>query len=188
MNEKLNEILDKIDDELFELNIDAEIKSDKIIWKDNFGAENYINLNASDKYGENLAWWKFNEAGKDIVMFTKEDFVVTWKPSPLNNMGMSSECIYLKFCREILVVAYQDKHRQRVFSINTTTLEVRQLYHCGKIGVAIWNDLLFVKDYDRNECFSVNLHIPLLEKVKTQEQSLKSNHIFLHTSFGIDKF
>ena len=39
MNEKQNNILDKIDDELFHLNFDSEIKSDKIFWKDSFGAE-----------------------------------------------------------------------------------------------------------------------------------------------------
>ncbi|UOE37014.1 hypothetical protein [Chryseobacterium oryzae] len=185
---QIQEILNQIEEELFSLNIDVEIKSNTIEWKDNFGAENYIDINYCAKYLENLAWWKFNDSGKDLVMFTKNNFIISWDPTPLNNMGQSFGCIYLKFCREILVIAYQDKSTQRVFSINTNNLDIRQLYCCNKIGVAIWRDSLFIKDYDRNECFSVNLHMPLIEKTFHKEESLKSNQIYLSTSNGIERF
>lgn len=120
-------------------------------------------------------------------MFIKDTFIINWIPS-LNSMGMSTSCIYLKFSGNILVVAYQDKSTQRVFSLNITNLEVKELYHCCKIGVVINNDYLYIKDYQKNELFSVNLHIPLLEKRIENEQSLKSNQIYLYTRDGLDKF
>jgi len=188
MNENNNEILEIIQDELFFINIDSEIKSNKLVWNDNLGAENFVKAEYCDKsYNNCIAWWKFNEVGKDLVMFTKDAFIINWIPS-LNSMGMSTSCIYLKFSGNILVVAYQDKNIQRVFSLNITNLEVKELYHCSKIGVIINNDYLYIKDYEKNECFSVNLHIPLLEKRIEHEQSLKSNQIYLHTRDGLDKF
>lgn len=186
-NQHIPEIFNQIEEELFALNIDVEIKSNKIEWKDNFGAENYIELKYCDKFLNDIAWWKFNQVGKDLVMFTKSNYLVSWYP-PLDNMNMSFGCIYLKFCREILVVAFSDKHGQKVFSININNMEFRQLYCCDKIGVAIWKDLLFIKDYNRNECFAVNLHIPLIEKSILKEETLKLNQIYLSTSKGIDKF
>lgn len=181
-------MLDEIYEELFHLNYNSEIKKDKIYWKDSFGAENYIDINYTDEYNNNLAWWKFNEGGKDLVMFTRGNFVINWHPLPLNNMGMSSGCIYLKFSREILVVAYQDKHCQRVFSINTINLDYKQIYYCQKVGLSVHNDMLYIKDFNRNEYFFFNLHIPLIEKHFCQEQSLKVNQISLYTSDGVIKY
>ena len=150
--------------------------------------KNYVDIRYADEYNNNLAWWKFNDIGKDLVMFTKGNFVISWNPSPLNNMGMSSGCIYLKFSGQILVIAYQDKSCQRVFSINTVNLDVKQLYYCQKVGLSVHKDMLYIKDFDRDEYFFFNLHIPLIEKCFCHEQSLKVNQISIYTSSGIIKY
>lgn len=172
----MNEILNLIDDELFQQNIDSEITSDKIEWKDNFGAENEIIINFCDRYLDNLAWWKFNSAGKDLVMFTQDNFLVSWQP-PLNNMGISLGCKYLKFHKSKLVVAYQDKHYQRLYSLNTKDLKATELYLCRKLHVTLIDNILFIKDDEKNVYLSVNLDSDLNVKTFHDEAFFKLNGI-----------
>lgn len=49
MKDDNNEILEIIQDELFFINIDSEIKSNKLVWNDNLGAENFVKAEYCDK-------------------------------------------------------------------------------------------------------------------------------------------
>lgn len=126
------EILDIIEEELFQDNIDTELKDDCIYWKDNFGAENEIQLKQTAINGNLIAWWQQNEVGKELVRIRIENgVIINWRP-PINTMGLGSGgCTIIKFYHHLLVIKYRDKHRHRIFIIDTNTILVEEI---GKDG------------------------------------------------------
>ncbi|MFY7729093.1 MAG: hypothetical protein ACOVRN_06235 [Flavobacterium sp.] len=181
----LNELLDKIDDELFADNIDTEIVGDKIIWRDNFHTENYVDIKYTDYSGCKFAWWQFNSSGKDIVRVCNGDFIHNWRPK-LNNMGGTLGCIYLKFYENLLFVAYPDKDGDRLYAFDTKQVKTNEVHYCGIIGVCIYNDLLFVKDYNKKEVFYMDLKLPLLEKVNISEEEVRNLGIKFDNKYGME--
>ena len=121
-------ILDIIEEELFQDNIDTQLKDNCIYWKDNFGAENEIHANQIAANGRLIAWWQKNEVGKELVRIKVSDnIIVNWRP-PINTMGLgSSGCDVIKFYHQFLVIKYKDKHRYRIFIIDTSTMQIEEI-------------------------------------------------------------
>ena len=122
------DILDIIDEELFQDNIDTEFKDDCISWKDNSGAENEIQFKQTARNGNLIAWWQQNEVGEELVRIKRENgIIINWRP-PINTMGLSSGgCNIIKFYHQLLVIKYRDKHRHRIFIIDTNTILVEEI-------------------------------------------------------------
>jgi len=122
------DLLDLIAEELFLDNIDTEKRGDTLYWKDNMGAENLIEASQTASSGNLLAWWQQNEVGKDMVKLRLAAGVfIHWRP-PLKTMGMSyGGCSLLRFYQNRLVVAYRDKHKDRVFTLHTETLAIEEV-------------------------------------------------------------
>ena len=142
------DILDIIEEELFQDNIDTELKDDLICWKDNFGAENEININQIAVNGDIIAWWQNNEVGKELVRIkVKDGIIINWRP-PINTMGLgSSGCDFIKFYHQFLIVKYQDKHRKRIFIIDTNCIQVEEIGTDGYTKkVKMKGNRLFIRD------------------------------------------
>lgn len=133
-------ILDLIEEELFQGNIDTEIKNGAIYWKDNLGAENEIHTNQTAINGTVMAWWQKNEVGKDLVRIKiKDDLIINWRP-PINTMGTeSSGCDYINFYHQFLIIKYKDKHRGRIFIIDTNCIQVEEITTDGYTKKVLFN-------------------------------------------------
>ncbi|MGH1338668.1 MAG: hypothetical protein ACRBFS_21320 [Aureispira sp.] len=147
-------ILEEIDEELFQDNIDTEIKKDSLYWIDNFKASNKIYKSQTAVNGNRIAWWQINEVGKDIVKIKlSNDLTICWRPD-LNTMGQESQgCNFIEFCQEVLVVKYQDKHRERVFLFNIDHLESKEIStHSRDLTLKMnGKKLVFQSRYDRDK-------------------------------------
>jgi hypothetical protein len=99
-------------------------------------------------------------------------------------MGTSSGCIYLKFYKELLIVAYPDKHCDRVWSINPKNLAATEIYNGDIVGVCIFGSNLFVKDYQKKEIFCLNLENPTASKEFIQEGDVQLKHIEFTNRIG----
>ncbi len=142
------DILDIIAEELFQDNVDTELKDDCIYWKDNFGAENEIHINQIAFNGHLIAWWQENEIGKELVRIkVKDEIIVNWRP-PINTMGLgSSGCDCIKFFHHFLVIKYRDKHRNRIFIIDTNYIQVEEIETDGYTKkVKLNGDKLLIRD------------------------------------------
>ena len=152
--------LDIIEEELFQDNIDSEIKENAIYWKDNHGAENVIRKSQTAVAGERIAWWQQNEVGKELVRIRlKKDLIVNWRP-PINTMGLGSMgCDFLEFYEDFLVLRYRDKHRERVFIIHLENLEIEEINLKGyKKKMKRVEEKLYVKTELKGECLMISLN------------------------------
>lgn len=125
MNRK---VIDIIEEELFQDNIDTELKDDCIFWKDNMGAENEVQFKQIAVNGNLIAWWQKNEVGKELVRIkVKDGIIINWRP-PINTMGYGFPgCDFIKFYHHFLVIKYRDKHHYRIFIIDTNTILVEEI-------------------------------------------------------------
>ncbi|WP_452222091.1 hypothetical protein [Lacinutrix salivirga] len=142
------DILDIIEEELFKDNIDTELKDDCIFWKDNFGTENEIHINQIAVNGHLIAWWQKNEVGKELVRIkVKDGIIINWRP-PINTMELGSlGCDYIKFYFQFLIVKYKDKHRHRIFIIDTKHIQVEEIETSGYTqNVKLNGDKLLIRD------------------------------------------
>lgn len=126
-------ILDIIEEELFQDNIDTDIKDNTIVWKDNFNAENEVHLHETAKHNGIVAWWQRNEVGKELVRIKLSDaLIINWRP-PINTMGLISDgCSFIQFYQHYLIVKYRDKHGERAFVININKLTFEELAMKGR--------------------------------------------------------
>jgi hypothetical protein len=167
----IDEVLDKIEDELSLDNISTEIKEHEITWIDNFGDENSIfsYMTATDQ--QRIAWWQCNEAGKDLVRIKLESGItINWRP-PINTMGLSSQgCGFINFFSQFLIVMYTDKHTNRIFAINTTNLNVEEINFYGNYRR--------IKQVE-NEIFVTNSSTDEILKMTIFEDSIKREMVSL---------
>lgn len=142
------DIIHIIEEELFQDNIDTELKDDCIFWKDNFGAENEVQFKQIAVNGHLIAWWQKNEVGKELVRIKVRDgIIINWRP-PINTMGLASlGCDYIKFYFHFLVVKYKYKHRYRIFIIDTKYIQVEEIETSGYTkNVKLNRDRLLIRD------------------------------------------
>lgn len=162
-----NKILELIDEELFQDNIDTEIKGDVIYWKDNFGAENEIHSYQTAMQDEMIAWWQSNEVGKELLRIKiQTGIIINWRP-PINTMGLGSMgCDFLKFYEHYLIVKYTDKHRQRVFIINVKTLNIQEIKSEGYTkDLELIGNKLYLKDPVGGQLLMLTI---LSDKIETE--------------------
>ena len=122
------EIVEIIQEELFQDNIDTELKDVCIFWKDNFGAENEVQFKQIAVNGDLIAWWQKNEVGKELVRIkVKDGIIMNWRP-PINTIGLGFPgCDFIKFYHQFLVIKYRDNHHYRIFIIDTNLILVEEI-------------------------------------------------------------
>lgn len=150
MNQK---ILSIIEEELFQDNIDAELEANRIYWKDNFGAENEILIHQIAVNKNLIAWWQNNEVGKELVRIKINDgVIINWRP-PINTMGMPSMgCNFIEFYLKFLIIKYQDKHRERIFIIDTNNIQIEEIKTNGyKKKVKLIGNQLFIQEEPKGQ-------------------------------------
>lgn len=167
----IDEVLDKIEDELFLDNINTEMKEHEITWIDNFGAENSVFSYMTAMDEKRIAWWQCNEAGKDLVRIKLESGItINWRP-PINTMGLSSQgCGFINFFSHFLIVMYSDKHTNRIFAINTTNLNVEEINFYGNYRR--------IKQVE-NEIFVTNSSTDDILKMTISEDAIKCEVVSL---------
>lgn len=145
MNQK---ILNIIEEELFQDNIDTKLEANLIYWKDNFGAENEVRIDQIAINKNRIAWWQNNEVGKELVRIKiNDDTIINWRP-PINTMGLSSMgCDFIEFYLEFLIIKYQDKHRERVFIIDTNNILTEEIQTSGyRKKIKLVDNKLFLQE------------------------------------------
>ncbi|UKB83093.1 hypothetical protein LF887_19065 [Chryseobacterium sp. MEBOG06] len=173
------EILNLIDEELFMNNIKTEITEEKIVWTDNFGAENSVSVyqTAVNSYGI-LAWWQYNEAGKEQVYIRiNERTLIMWRP-PINNPYSNAR---LYFYEHYLIIKYQDKHRERLFIFNIQTLNCEEiiLKNLTTQIQIVGNELLLRGFYSDEEFIKITLYPDHFEKEIVDEAYINQKNITL---------
>jgi hypothetical protein len=168
---EINKTLLEIEDELFLDNINTEIKEDEISWMDNFDAVNSISSSMTATSEKKTAWWQCNEVGKDLVRIKLENgIIINWRP-PINTMGMSSlGCGFINFFSQFLIVAYSDKHTNRIFAINTQDFNVEEINFYVQYNR--------IKEVD-NEIFVSNYSSDAILKITISEDAIKSEMVSL---------
>lgn len=176
-----SEILNMIDDELLMEDIQTELNEQKIIWRDDFGAENSINIHqtAINNNGA-VAWWQCNESGKEQVCIKlKEKNIITWKPpiTSLEQTFFRDGLLY--FYENYLIIKYKDKHYQRVFIFNIKTFETEEIIiNALTIQVKIESNELFLAGlYSDEEFIKVTMHPDRLERENIDEEDLNKRNI-----------
>ncbi len=177
------EILNLIDDELFMENIKTELTEQEIVWTDTFGAKNSVSIHqtAINNNGV-IAWWQNNEAGKEQVRIRiDEKTFITWKP-PINTLGQSSfSGGLLYFYENYLIIKYKDKHRERLFIFNITTLKaeeilLRNLTTQVKIS---GNELLLTGLYSDEDFIKITMHPDRIERESIDQEYIHRRNITL---------
>ena len=127
------DILDLIEEELFQDNIDTEIENDRIFWTDNFGAENEVLRSQTARNGAIIAWWQMNGVGKETVKIKISNQVtLNWRPS-INTMGLSSlGCSFIEIHKNFLILKYKDKHAERIFVFDYKKMKETEIHTRGK--------------------------------------------------------
>jgi hypothetical protein len=153
------DILHLIEEELFQDNIDTEIEDYRIYWTDNFGAENEVYRSQTAVSNNRIAWWQKNEVGKELVRIKmSKDTIINWRP-PINTMGLSSlGSSFMKFYKDFLILKYQDKHRERVFVINTNPIQIEEIKGEGyRKNIKLVDNLLYVKGEPHGQITETNI-------------------------------
>lgn len=111
---------------------EIELKDDKIIWTDAFGAENYISKFDIATNGEFYAWYETNDVGNDKVKIKlKDNFILVWTV-PVNSMGFSwGGCNFFQLYEKFLIVSYHDKHHDILNFIDLNNFDVRKYVFDG---------------------------------------------------------
>jgi hypothetical protein len=181
-----NTVLDEISEELFQDNINTEINNDTISWIDNFGAKNEIYLHMTATDHDMIAWWQCNEVGKELVRIKmKNEIIINWRP-PINTMGLGSfGCKFIKFISSILVIVYNDKHTNRIFTINTTTLNIQEIDFYGQcIKIGLVDNLLFISNASTEGLLKVTLSKDDIKSEQVHSEYLNENNIHLKEYFN----
>ncbi|MFZ4930086.1 hypothetical protein [Chryseobacterium sp. Mn2064] len=171
------EILNLIDEELFMNNIKTEMTEEEIVWKDNFEAENSVSV---DKTAVNsrgiLAWWQYNEVGKEQVYIRiNERTLITWRP-PINNPYNNAR---LYFYEQYLIIKYKDKHRERLFIFNIQTLNCEEII-LKNLTTQIQitgNELLLRGFYSDEEFIKITMYPDRIEKEIVDENYFQQRNI-----------
>lgn len=174
-----NEALDIIDEELFQDNIDTDIVDGKIVWKDNFGAENEIESDQIAVNGDIIAWWQKNEVGKELVRIKiQEGFIINWRP-PINTMGTNSMgCSFIEFYNEFLVLKYRDKHRERIFIINTKNIAAEEIkLKSYRKQMKLVDKELYIKEVEGGQIIKISIQSDEFTKEQIDENYLFSRGI-----------
>lgn len=154
-----DDILNKIDEELFQDNISTEINEETITWIDNFGAENKVYKWMTTSNENLFAWWQCNEVGKEVVRIKLENnVIINWRP-PINTMGTESlGCSFIKFFLNYLIVIYADKHTNRIFTINTKNIIVEEVNFYGYYKkIKLVDNELFVTKSSSDEILKLTI-------------------------------
>ncbi len=174
-----NKVLEIIEEELFQDNIDTELKENSIFWKDNFGTENEINNDQIAVNGNVIAWWQKNEVGKELVRIkVQDDIIINWRP-PINTMGLNfGGCGFIEFYLEFLILKYRDKHRERIFIINTKNLKIVEINtEGGTKGMILIKNNLYIKELPSGQITKISIHSDKLINVIIDENYLISKNI-----------
>lgn len=107
---------------------EGELKEDKIVWRNIFGAEHFVSKYNIAFQNDRLAWYENNDAGLDVVKLKlNKNFTLEWKV-PVNSMGFSyGGCRFIQFCNNFLIAVYADKHTNFLAIINIKTFELEKL-------------------------------------------------------------
>ncbi|MGU3376254.1 hypothetical protein [Chryseobacterium sp. M5A1_1a] len=176
-----SEILNLIDDELLLDNIKTELNKQHIVWTDHSGTENSINIHqtAVNNSGA-IAWWQYNEAGKEQVCIRlKERNVITWKP-PINTLGkplFRDGSLY--FHENYLIIKYKDRHYQRLFIFNIKTLQTEEIIlNALTIQIKIIGNELFLGGlYHDEEFIKITMHSDHFEREIIDEAYISKRNI-----------
>ena len=174
-----NSILDLIDEELFQDNIDTEIRNDSLYWIDNFGAENKIINTMIANNGDLIAWWQMNASGKDLVRIKiSNDLIINWRPK-LNTAGThSTGCNFIEFFEHFLIVNYQDKHRERTFVFDSKKLVDKEIRSNGyRKKLKLVENNLFIKNDSTTEILKLKIGTDHTISELVTEDFLKSKQI-----------
>jgi len=134
------------------------LKDHSIWWKDNLGAENEIHRSQTVRDGDKIAWWQINEVGKDLVRIClQKDRILNWRP-PINTMGLGSAgCSFIAFCLDFLILKYRDKHRERIFIIQTQNILAKEIQIAGFTKeLKLIDGELFIKDLPSGDLYKVS--------------------------------
>ena len=175
------EILHLIDDELSLDNIKTEHDAQKIVWTDDLGAENFIDLRQTAMNNDGvIAWWQCNEAGKEQVRIRlKQRKVITWK-LPVDTLEHPSFRDGLLFFHENhLIIKYKDKYYQRVFIFNINTLKTEEIIiNALTIQTKMIDHELFLAGlYGDEEFIKITMHADYFEKEEIDESYLRERNI-----------
>ncbi|WP_106914836.1 hypothetical protein [Chryseobacterium aurantiacum] len=175
------DILTLIDDELLLDNIKTELNKQHIVWTDHLGTENSINIQQTAVNNDGvIAWWQYNEAGKEQIRVRLEERkIITWKP-PINTLGQPSfRDGFLYFYENYLIIQYKDKHYQRLFIFNIKTLQTEEIIiNALTIQTKIIGNELFLGGFYQDEEFiKITMYSDYFEKENIDEAYLQQRNI-----------
>lgn len=146
--ELLNQIYHEIDF------TEGELEDYKIVFKDIFGAENYISIDDAAYNNGMYVWYETNEVGKDKVKLKlNEHLTIEWNLQ-INAMGLGyGGCKFLAFCESFLIVCFADKHRDRfaLFNLKTFKNEEIQLDGYRKEIIQNGNEIIINESYSKSD-------------------------------------
>jgi hypothetical protein len=151
---------------------DGELEEYKIIWKDIFGAQNYISINDIAYSNEMYAWYETSDIGKDKVKIKwNESLIIEWNLH-INAMGISNGgCKFFDFFESFLIVCFADKHRDRFALFNLKTLKIEEISLDGyrKEIFKNGNEIIIKESYSKSD-FD-NYKITIFEDTFSKEVS-----------------
>ncbi|AZA99904.1 hypothetical protein EG359_09835 [Chryseobacterium joostei] len=175
------DILNLIDDELLLDNIKTELNKQHIVWTDHSGTENSINIHQTAINNDGvIAWWQYNEAGKEQVSVRlAERKVITWKPPVTTLEQPSFRDGSLYFYENYLIIKYKDKHYQRLFIFNIKTLQTEEIIlNALTIQIKVIGNELFLGGlYHDEEFIKVTMYADRFEKENIDEAYLQQRNI-----------
>ena len=155
--------LDSID------SVDGELKENKIIWNDIYGTENCVYDSDVAQQDEIYAWYETNDSGIDKVKIKlKNNIIAEWRP-PINSMGFSyGSCKFFKIYDFFLIVAYSDKHTDKLNYINLNNFEVKEIKLDGyrKNFKMNNNEVIVEESYSKNKGAKFKIIISNSEIIK----------------------
>ena len=142
---------------------DAELKDDKIIFRNNYGAENSISIDDIDSNDQMFAWYETSEIGFDKVKIKiNEQTTIEWKP-PINSMGLSAGCNFFKFHKNYLIVGYRDKSSDMLAFVDLTNFSVKEFYFFGDgYYFKQINNEIHIKNIYEN-CYNIDFKLIILD-------------------------
>lgn len=133
---------------------EGEFEEYKIVWKDIFGADNYISINDIANRKEIYAWYKTSDIGKDKVKIKwNESLIIEWNLH-INSIGISNGgCKFFDFCESFLTVCFADKHRDRIVLLNLKTLKIEEIPLNGyrKEIIREGNEIIIKESYSKSD-------------------------------------
>lgn len=132
---------------------DGELEDYKIVFKDIFGAENYIAINDIAYRNGIYAWYETSDIGKDKVKIKwNKSLTIEWNLH-INAMGISNGgCKYVDFCDSFLIVCFADKHLDRFTLFNLKTFKIEEIPLDGyrKEIIRNGNEILINESYSKS--------------------------------------